>query len=181
MKDILSKHKLGISTCVSMGQSTKIFLYNYNNIHKKIVLLKNCSLSGFKENKNKIKIVDKEECERCSLSRTKRNIKEIALCNDFKFFYTQTINKEKCNRYNLKDIQELIQKKFKAYKRKYKEFSYIIIYEHHKDGAIHIHGLVKGINQSDIYVNKNGYLSSSFFDDIGYNSFRFYRRLLEML
>lgn len=173
MKNILSRHSLGIGTCVSIGQSTKMFLYNYNNIHKKIVLVKSCSLSGFKDKQQKLKIIDKEESGRCSLSRTKRNIKELALCNDFEFFYTQTINKEKCDRYNLKEVQELIQKKFKAYKRKYKDFAYIIIYEYHKDGAIHIHGLVKGINESDIYINKNGYLSNSFFDEIGYNSFGF--------
>lgn len=161
--------------------STKMFLYNYNNIHKKIVLVKSCRSAGYEEKQQKLKIIDKEESGRCSLSRTKRNIKELALCNNFQFFYTQTINKEKCNRYNLEEVQELIQKKFKAYKRKYKEFAYIIIYEHHKDGAIHVHGLVKGLNSDDIYENDNGYMSSRFFDEIRLQFVFCYTRICKML
>lgn len=151
--------------------STKIFFVNYNNIHNKIVLLKYCRNSGFESRCMKLNTTNKKEVERCSLSRTKRNIKELALCNEFEFFYTQTINKKNCNRYNLSEVQELIQKKFKAYKRKNKEFKYLIIYEHHKDGGIHLHGLVKGLNSEDIYINDNGYMSSYFFDKIGFNSF----------
>lgn len=152
---------------------SKVFYVNYNDVLHKIVFLKSSKLQGFDEilKSKRICCVNKFESLRCSLSRTKKNIKEIALCNDFEFFYTQTINKKNCDRYNLLEVQELIQKKFKAYKRKNKNFKYLIIYEHHKDGGIHLHGLVKGLNFEDIYKNDNGYMSSHFFDKIGFNSF----------
>ena len=73
------------------------------------------------------------------------------------------------NRYDLNEFKLLIQKKFKAYKRKNSDFKYLIIFEKHKDGAYHLHGLVSGLGQ-DVYTNSNNYLSLAFFEDLGFNS-----------
>lgn len=113
---------------------------------------------------------DKEELQRQSLSRTKRNIKEIALCNSFTHFATITINSEFCDRFHLQDCQDklkyIIQERIR---RNNKDFAYLFITEKHKDGAFHFHGLVKNLN--DLYTNQNGYLSHKAFDEIGFNSF----------
>ena len=152
--------------------TTKYFLYNYNENMSKLVKLRFCRNKGFESIKiNKKNIVDKEEIKRISLSRTKKNIKEIALCNEFDYFLTFTINSKSCDRYSLDDCQNKLKKLIKAYKRKYNNFSYIIITEKHKDSAFHFHGLCKGLSDIDIYINKNGYISSHFFDDLGFNSF----------
>lgn len=108
------------------------------------------------------------EKERISLSRTKRNIKEIALCNDFEYFSTLTIDSTQCDRFSLSACQEKLKKILKAMKRKNKNFAYIWITEKHKNGAFHFHGLLKGID--DFYINKNGYLSHKMFDELGFNS-----------
>ena len=105
------------------------------------------------------------------MSRTKRNIREIALCNNFDYFLTFTINSKNCDRFSLDECQNTLKKLIKAYKRKYNDFSYIIITEKHKNGAFHFHGLCKGLNNNDLYINNNGYLSSHFFDKLGFNSF----------
>ena len=152
--------------------STRLFLYNYNNNNFRIVKIKSCRNSGFEEIKKKNSFIDvnSEEIKRQSLSRTKRNIRELALCNDFEYFATFTVNSEKCDRYVLNDVQDKLKKVLHKIKRNNKNFAFLIITEKHKDGAFHFHGLIKGI--SDLYINDNGYLSSKIFDnELGFNSF----------
>ena len=152
--------------------STRFFLYNYNDTNFRIVKVKSCRNSGFEEIKKKNNFIDVncEEVQKCSLSRTKRNIRELALCNDFEYFATFTVNSEKCDRYSLNDVQKKLKKVLHKIKRNNKDFAFLIITEKHKDGAFHFHGLIKGI--SDLYVNNNGYLSSMIFDnELGFNSF----------
>ena len=94
----------------------------------------------------------------------------MALCNDFEYFATFTVNSEKCDRYSLNEVQDKLKKVLHKIKRKNKNFAFLIITEKHRDGAFHFHGLVKGI--TDLYVNNNGYLSSMIFDnELGFNSF----------
>ena len=152
--------------------STRFFLYNYNDTNFRIVKVKSCMNSGFEEINKKHNFVDvnSEEIQRQSLSRTKRNIRELALCNDFEYFATFTVNSEKCDRYVLNEVQDKLKKVLHKIKRNNKDFAFLIITEKHKDGAFHFHGLIKGI--SDLYVNNNGYLSSMIFDnELGFNSF----------
>lgn len=152
--------------------STRFFLYNYNDNNFRIVKVKSCRNSGFEEIKKKHNFIDvnSEEVQKSSLSRTKRNIRELALCNDFEYFATFTVNSEKCDRYSLNDVQDKLKKVLHKIKRNNKDFAFLIITEKHKDGAFHFHGLIKGI--SDLYVNNNGYLSSMIFDnELGFNSF----------
>lgn len=152
--------------------STRFFLYNYNDNNFRIVKIKSCRNSGFEEIKKKNSFIDvnSEEIKRQSLSRTKRNIRELALCNDFEYFATFTVNSEKCDRYSLNDVQDKLKKVLHKIKRNNKDFAFLIITEKHKDGAFHFHGLIKGI--SDLYVNNNGYLSSKiFYNELGFNSF----------
>lgn len=152
--------------------STRFFLYNYDNNNFRIVRIKSCRNSGFEEinKKNNFVDVNSEEVKKCSLSRTKRNIRELALCNDFEYFATFTVNSEKCDRYVLNDVQDKLKKILHKIKRNNKDFAFLIITEKHKDGAFHFHGLVKGI--TDLYINDNGYLSSKIFDnELGFNSF----------
>lgn len=151
--------------------STKYFLYNYNSELSKLVKIKSCRNKGFELEVGKPKKTNIEEVERISLSRTKKNIKEIALCNNFEYFVTFTVNSSTCDRFSLIDCQNKLKTILKAYKRKYKEFAYLIITEKHKNGAFHFHGLCKGFSENDLYINNNGYLSSLHFDKLGFNSF----------
>lgn len=152
--------------------TTRYFLYNYNGSDFRIVRSKYCRNSGFEEvfKKNSSLDVNSEESLRCSLSRTKRNIRELCLCNDFEYFCTLTINSSNCDRYSLDIVQDKLKKILHKIKRKNKDFSYILITEKHKDGAFHFHGLVKGFD--DLYINEFGYYCSSIFTkELGYNSF----------
>lgn len=137
-------------------------------LYKDYIILKNKKEKGFEicEEKKESKKTDQEEIARVSNSRIKSKIKELALCNDFEYFYTQTLKE---NRYDLDEFVQQIKKRFKAYKRKNKDFIYLIIFEKHKDGAYHLHGLVGGLG-IDVYKNQNGYLSLYDFEELGFNS-----------
>jgi len=152
---------------------TRTFCYQYNDNTYRIVKVKNCRLPGFellsKSLDDNINMHD--EIERISLSRTKKNIRELALCNDFEYFATLTVNKNYCDRYDVDICQDSLKRLFKAYKRKHSDFAYLFITERHKDGAFHFHGLVKGLDSADLYMNCNNYLSCRFFDELGFNSF----------
>lgn len=149
----------------------KYYFYQYNDENIRIVHQKYCRKKGFEEIKQQTFIpqTEPEEIERVSLSRTRRNIRELALSNGFEYFSTLTINSEYCDRFHLQECQDLLRKKLKKLKRKNQDFAYLFITEKHKDGAFHFHGLIKGVD--DFYINDNGYLSHSVFDEIGFNSF----------
>lgn len=143
----------------------KHYIKHYLNFSE-IILLKSCKLPGF-ECINK-KHTSSFEISRISSSRIKSKIRDYALMNDFQFFYTQTINSN-FDRFNLEEFKKLILKKFKAYKRINKDFIYLIIFEKHKNGAYHLHGLIGNVGV-DLHKNSNGYDTLEFFTDIGFNS-----------
>lgn len=97
-----------------------------------------------------------------NLTRAKSKINELALCNPWDFFVTFTIDPTKYDRYDLKsyykDFSELIHN-LNKYRTDENKIKYLFIPEMHKDGAWHIHGLLHGLHDDDLTVNKNGYLS----------------------
>lgn len=112
------------------------------------------------------------EINRISLSRTKRNIREICLSNDFEYFVTFTVDSKNADRFSLDECQSLIRKRLKSYRdRISRKVKFILITEKHKNGAFHFHGMMKCLRQSDFYINKNGFLSNKIFDKVGFNSF----------
>lgn len=147
---------------------TKCYLYNYNGSNFRICKLNACRNKGY-EDIDKKNVTCKSEVERISLSRTRRNIRELALCNNFEYFCTITVSSAKCDRYSLDEVQDNLRKCLRNIRNSSEDFKYLIITEKHKDGAFHFHGLLSGL--SDLYVNKYGYLSSSKLDTLGFNSF----------
>ncbi len=148
--------------------NSKSYLYNYNNRFFRICSIKSCRGKGFEDMCSKNK-TDKKEVDRISLSRTRRNIRELALCNNFEYFCTITVNSSKFDRYSLDEVQDNLRKCLRNIRICSEDFKYLIITEKHKDGAFHFHGLMSGL--SDLYVNRYGYLSSSKLDVLGFNSF----------
>lgn len=148
--------------------NSKSYLYNFNGRFFRVCSIKACREKGFEDISCKKK-TDKEEVNRISLSRTRRNIRELALCNDFEYFCTLTVNSVKCDRYSLDEVQDNLRKCLRNIRNHSDNFNYLIITEKHKDGAFHFHGLMSGV--SDLYFNKYGYMSCSKLDVLGFNSF----------
>jgi hypothetical protein len=87
-----------------------------------------------------------------SLRRTKTNLSDLTLCNDFDLFCTFTFSPKKVN--NRADPNECKQKMHewlknqqKQHKKHSKKFKYLIVPEYHKDGqSLHFHALFHGYN-----------------------------------
>lgn len=147
---------------------TRYFVTQYNDMYYRLTICKNCRNSGVDFSTDNSCKTDPLEVNRISLSRSRRRIRDYLFANPFTYFATITINSQYADRFHLQECQDLLKKKLKKLKRVNPDFMYLFITEKHKDGAFHFHGL---INDIDFYVNDNGYLSNSVFDEIGFNSF----------
>lgn len=85
----------------------------------------------------------KEESIRCSLSRSARMIKYLALSySDWKWFVTFTFDKLIVgDRYDYENISGYLQFFLKKFREDNPGCHYIVVPERHKDGAFHFHGL----------------------------------------
>lgn len=113
-----------------------------------------------------------DEVKRCSYSRSCSLIKELSLCNDFDFFFTLTL-KDFSFRNDIKESISFINKHIKHYGRLARSrgltFKFIYVFERQKKGGIHLHGYFSGFY--DLYRNSNGFLSSLYFDRVGFQNF----------
>lgn len=87
-----------------------------------------------------------------NIARVKSKVRDYAFCNNWDYFVTFTFNQENINRYDLKEVKKRMGQFFRDYKkRKSYDFQYLLVPEFHADGAVHFHGLVKGIRDVDLY------------------------------
>lgn len=124
--------------------------------------------SGFEEKKDIVLIDNKESFNKNeggskfmnNVIRARSKIFEYALCNDFDYFVTLTLDSKKYNREDLKKYIKDFGQMIRDYRKKYKsDVKYLLIPELHKDGVSwHMHGLISGILEEQLTLNKNGYL-----------------------
>lgn len=84
-----------------------------------------------------------------NISRAKRNIKELAFCNNWQWFFTGTLDKNKYDRENL----ELFHKDFTRFLRNFvsnnhlnNKIDFLVIPELHSDGkSWHLHGFLNNL------------------------------------
>jgi hypothetical protein len=77
-----------------------------------------------------------EETQERLKRRAKAKVLEYALCNDWQYFFTQTINGSRWGR----TAPETIKKIRKTLKNC--GIKYLLCVDRHKDGALHLHGLI---------------------------------------
>jgi hypothetical protein len=81
-----------------------------------------------------------------NITRAKSKIYELAMCNEWQYFCTFTIDKTKFDRFNLDKYHRTLSLMIKDYNHKHgTNIKYLIIPEKHKDGAWHEHGLIMGL------------------------------------
>lgn len=93
---------------------------------------------------------DPERAKDCSRARARTAIRDIALCNQFQYFFTWTLSSDYVNRYDAVAVSKKVQIFLKNASYR-KQFSYICVPEYHKDGAIHFHGLC---NLGDVAIRR---------------------------
>ena len=94
-----------------------------------------------------------------SIIRTRSRIYELAICNEWEYFVTLTINKNRYDRMNLKKYRKDLAQFIRDYNKKYNiSVKYLLIPEMHKDGAWHMHGFIMGLPNEHLEKNENGYM-----------------------
>lgn len=87
-----------------------------------------------------------------SLSRTRKLIFEKAACNEWEWFFTGTLDGEKCDRYDLNGTFRRLSQFVRDYRKKTGyDVKYLIVPEQHKDGAWHFHGLLSGLPETALH------------------------------
>lgn len=132
--------------------------------------------------KGKVRAVD-EECElgldcdelsspegapegrfRQSIQRAKSRVREYALCNEWDWFCTFTLNEQKQDRFNLRQWARDFGVWIGNYNKKYgANLRYLIVPEQHKNGAWHCHGLLAGVSPESLATNEHGYLTMPYY------------------
>jgi len=88
-----------------------------------------------------------------NLSRSRRVIRDLILCNRFSWFCTFTFDDSKIDRYDLSACKKAITEFFKNFRnRSAPDFIYLVVPERHEDGAWHFHGVVSGIPLDEFSV-----------------------------
>lgn len=82
-----------------------------------------------------------------SLSRTRRLILEKALCNNWDWFCTFTLDKKKYDRKDLLKFKTSFTQFIRDERKRDQNIKYLLIPEKHEDGAWHIHGLLAGLDE----------------------------------
>lgn len=79
-----------------------------------------------------------------SLSRARRMVLEYALCNDWDWFCTLTLDPDKWNRFDLTGWHKAFMQWIRDERKKGHDINFVLVPEKHQDGAWHAHGLFKG-------------------------------------
>ena len=165
-----------------MIRSKSKYLYNYYNIKKyndcyyRLTVFKVAKKNpGFEFEKVELKYKSEKKNDGeldNNISRARSKLFEYALCNDFEYFVTLTLDKTKMDRYNLEEFIKKFGQFIRDYRKKYGvNIQYLLVPEKHKDGAWHMHGLMKGIPPEHLTLNNNGYKEwKAYSDRFGYIS-----------
>lgn len=81
-----------------------------------------------------------------AIARARSVITQVAICNDWDYFFTCTLDGAKHDRYDLDSFRKVFPQWLRDYNKKYRcKIRYLLVPERHKDGAWHIHGFLRGI------------------------------------
>lgn len=98
---------------------------------------------------NEFKLVD-------NLIRAKRTVVELALCNEWNYFVTLTIDPSKRDSFDLQafhsDLSQMIKNLNKTVYHSTVKIKYLLIPELHKSGACHMHGFLAGLLPEELHL-----------------------------
>lgn len=113
---------------------------------KKIVRMKNgaCSVRNWDE-LPRIKLENKKVGDKfySSFARAKSVFFDVVMSNEWDYFVTLTLDPKKYDRHDLSTWRKDLNQWFRDLRKKGLDISYAFVPERHKDGAWHIHGLLR--------------------------------------
>lgn len=126
-----------------VGPTFNVYKYN-NNLYKVVHFPRPRPLLACPE-------VDRSKKGRdrkldAAVSRARKNVLELGLCNPWDWFGTFTLDKEKYNRYDLEKFHKDFTQWIRDQRKKTgAPIRYLLVPELHQDGAWHMHGLMFGV------------------------------------
>lgn len=89
-----------------------------------------------------------EEQVKANIQRAARRaasaLRDLALCNDFRWFVTLTLDRDRIDRYDVKQITHKLNQWLDNQVRRI-GLKYVLVAERHQDGAIHFHGFINEV------------------------------------
>lgn len=123
-------------------------LKDYNGQRKKLTYCRTVHQSGLckaRDSPSPKNSVNSEKLQN-NLTRARTTIYELALCNDWEWFITITLNPEKYDRCDLPKFRKDFSRFIRTYgKKNGLTVKYLVIPEQHAKGGWHMHGFLKGI------------------------------------
>lgn len=119
----------------------------FKNVQSRLMLLNNVPRGTFVITEEK-----RKEYRRQALSRAKNNIEDYILCNVFDIFFTLTFDEKRHFDYD-KSFNSTINW-FKNVSRHF-DFKYLFVFEEHKKGGLHVHGVCNYDNY--LLIKKNNF------------------------
>ncbi len=81
-----------------------------------------------------------------NFSRARSLVLQYALCNEWDYFFTGTLDQRKFDRFDLDTYSSRLSQFIRDKRKKYQsQIQVLLVPERHKDGAWHIHGLISGL------------------------------------
>lgn len=112
---------------------------------------KSKTFDAFENSAEILRRLDESERFAENVSRTKRMVTDLVLCNRFEYFCTFTFKGP--GRYDLDECSRSLRRFFDNFRKRYApDFRYLIVPEQHKDGAYHFHGLCSGFPEGELVV-----------------------------
>ena len=137
----MMREPLSLSSELDNYCSLSIYGTEENGFFLKLVILKNPQ-----NIENKVKGVSDSEVENnpfkfdSSLSRARSKFFELSYCNNWDYFITVTLDKNKYDRFNLEKFHKDFTTFLYEYKHRKYKIAFLIIPEKHLSGAWHFHG-----------------------------------------
>lgn len=116
-------------------------LYKYRHDFYKVIHFKSTAPRGLRPVEKKEDGYKHSDKLPQALSRARKVVLELALCNDWTWFATFTIAKDNYDRKNLDGFYDRFSEWLKYQKKKYQlKIPYVLVPEQHGDGSWHMHG-----------------------------------------
>lgn len=120
-----------------------IIIKKYNDKYYKLINLNFKRNKGYEEIKKEVKLeqlefnLEDKKKEDCNLSRARSKVFEIAMCNEFKYFCTFTLDKNKYNRHDFDFFYIKFRDFIKYMNKKYNiSLKFLIVPEKHKERLV---------------------------------------------
>lgn len=148
-------------TCTALKETKykygQTFLTVYNGKFIKLTRMRCVRNAGIETDEEYVRGVHAEKLDE-SIWRTKQKIFELAICNDWDYFFTGTIDPQKYDRTDLeryhRDFTQFIRDQNKKHGCKIK---FLVVPELHSDGrSWHLHGFLSGIPVDQLHAFRYG-------------------------